>query len=175
MSLDLTSDQQKQVDKSRRSSRPSVYNPSGTAATIISRDFEAWLILASKDTKARVVEWVKELLKQEADDDYQNLLKETLDSEEASLMVQETDLSSASEAFTEWRSNSSVSGFETVQELNWLFQELQQGFSPQSEISEINHHERLRAVTGDRLALSADSEESRAKRLNTWVAVLTSY
>ena len=172
---DLTTEQSKQVESSRHSTRPSVFSPTGGGQVQVGEDFESWLILTPKSTKARAVEWITELLTREADDDYQNLLKETLDSEEASIEVQSMDLAGSTSAFTEWRSNPNVAGFEDVAEIGWLFQELQQGFAPYQEDAELTHYERLRAAVKSRFQLSKDSEATRKERLNSWIAALNAY
>lgn len=175
MAIELTTDQEKKVSARRKSARPSVYSPTGGGATTISKDFEAWLILTPKSIKAKAINWVKELQKVEADREYEDLLKECLDVEATSLEVQDMDLSSATQAFTDWRSNPSISGYETVTEISWLFQELQQGMSPHQELDEVTHHVRLRQAVADRYPISKKSTADRKTRLNTWVSVLNSY
>lgn len=175
MAITLTDEQKAAVQPKRKPTRPTLYSPTGGGLVTISEDFEAWLILSSKSLKAKVIGWIKEVQKGETDDVYQNLLKECLDVEKDSLEIQDMDLSSATSAFTEWRSDPQVEGFENVQEVGWLFQELQQGLAPYQELAEITHHERLRQAVSDRYPMSEDSEATRKTRLNTWIAVLNAY
>lgn len=175
MAPTLTKQQQSLVDSKRMTTRPSVYDPNSDNSTTITRDMEQWLILTSKSVKSQAISWIKEILKSESDDTYQNLLKETLDAEAASLSVMETDLGGATSAFTTWRKDPQISGYEDVTEIGWLFQELQQGVAPYEELAQVKHAERFVEAVSDRFAISKESTTSRKARLNTWIAVLNSY
>jgi hypothetical protein len=172
---ELTKDQETKVSSQRKSNRPSIYNPNDGGAVTISRDLEQWLILTPKDTKAKIVDWIKELKKAEVDEDFQDLLKETLDKEEASLSIQQMDLEAQLTQYLSWRNNPNISGYEDVAEIGWLFQELQQGFSPRADLDVVEHASRLRQGVADRLPTSQDSEDKKTTRLDAWLAVLNSY
>lgn len=175
MPRELSVSEEAKVESSRKAAKPTVYNPNGTTATVITNDFEAWLILADKSTKQKAIKQVNALLEAEEDKDYQDLFKEAAEKEQDSLEDQISSLESKATTFTDWRDATGVSGFEDVAEIGWMMQELQQGFLAAGEIEELEHLEKLREASETRLLTSKDSTADRKTRLNAWLAALSSY
>lgn len=175
MPRELTAKENLQVDNGRKDTKPSVYDPNGTTATLISNNMEAWLILTSKSVKAKALGWINSILESEADKDYQDLLKEATDKEAASLALQQTDLAPQVSNFTDWRSSAGIKGWEDVSEIGWLMQELQAGINPFQQTEEVTHLENLRAAATNRQQISPESVANRKQRLNAWISVLNAY
>jgi len=172
---ELTVAEEAKVNASRKSEKPSVYNPNGTSSTVITSDFETWLILADKSSKQKAISQINSLLEAEDDKDYQDLFKEAAEKEKESLESQISSMGSQATAFNDWRSATGISGFEDVAEIGWMMQELQQGFVAAGEIEELEHLQSLREASETRLLASKDSTADRKTRLNAWLAALSSY
>lgn len=156
--------------------RPTVYDPNSAGDPVtISLAFEKWLTSVPKEVKDKVIAWIDQLLQMDTDDVYQDLLKETVEKERASLAIEEMDLGEASTSFSAWRDNPQVAGYENVAEISWLFQELQQGFTPFTELDAINYRGRLNDAVETRFSVSKASKATREKRLKAWIVCLNSY
>jgi hypothetical protein len=175
MPRDLSVAEEAKVNASRKTTKPSVYDPNGTTATVVTNDFETWLILADKSTKQKAIKQINALLEMEEDKDYQDLFKEAAEKEKDSLEAQASSLESNATTFTDWRDATGIQGFEDVAEIGWMMQELQQGVLAAGEIEELEHLEKLREAAETRLLTSKDSTASRKTRLNAWLAALSSY
>lgn len=163
------------VESKRKTTRPQIYDPNNGAAQSISKDFEAWLILSDKSVKQNTIKQIKSLLDSEADSDFQDLFTSACDNEKDSLDQEIDDLSSATSAFTEWRGDAGITGWQDVSEIGWMLQELQQGLNPISEKEDAIHFDLLRAAALQRLLTSKQSEARRETRLKALLAVLNSY
>jgi hypothetical protein len=175
MPKSLTDAERAKVESKRKSTRPKVYDPSSGSAQTISKDFEAWLILSDKSVKQTTIKQIKTLRDSEADSDFQDLFTITCDNEKDSLDQEISDLSGQTSAFTEWRSEPGISGWQDVAEVGWMLQELQQGLNPIAEKEDATHFDLLRAGALQRLLTSKDSEARRETRLKALIAVLNAY
>jgi len=172
---ELTASERALVDSKRKSTRPTVYDPSGTEGTEVSKDFEAWLILSTADQRKGAVDQIRALLDSEADQDRKDLFRMVNAAEQLSLDQQTSDLTETTASFTEWRGNLNLTGFEDVAEVGWMVQELQQGLNAVGEQEDVEHFNRLRAIAYERLRTSADSVATREGRLRALLAALTAY
>jgi len=172
---ELTVAEEAKVNAHRKSEKPSVYDPNGTTATVITNDFEAWLILADKSSKQKAIAQINALLEAEEDKDFQDLFKEASDAEEESLSSQTSLASGQATTFNDWRNSPGITGFEDVSEIVWMMQELQQSYLAAGELEELEHLDALREAAETRLLTSADSTADRKTRLNAWRAALSSY
>jgi hypothetical protein len=171
----LTDAELAKVESKRKSTRPQVYDPSSGDAQTISKDFEAWLILSDKSVKQSTIKQIKSLLDSETDSDFQDLFHLTVDFEKDSLDQETGDLSGATSAFTEWRGDPGISGWQDVSEIGWMLQELQQGLNPIADKEDVTHMDLLREAAAERLLTSKKSEARRETRLKALVAVLNAY
>jgi len=171
----LSSAESAKVESKRKSSKPEVYDPNGTSATPISNNFESWLILSSPGVKGQLLAWIKQLLQQDVEKDYQDLLKETLDKEESSLTAQQDALTPQITAYTDWKSSAGVRGWEDVAEIAWMLQELQTGFTAYQQQDALAHRQALRRAVAARHVASADSTANKKARLGAWVSALNTY
>lgn len=175
MPRDLTDAELAKVESKRKSTRPQVYDPNSGSAQTISKDFEAWLILTDKNVKQTTIKQIKSLLDSEADSTFQDLFHIAVDNEKDSLDQEDGDLSGATSAFTEWRDDPGISGWQDVSEIGWMLQELQQGLNPISEKEETTHMDLLRGAAAERLLTSKKSEARRETRLKALLATLNAY
>lgn len=171
----LTDAEIAKVESQRKATRPQVYDPSSGAAQTISKDFEAWLILTDKSVKQNTIKQIKSLLDSEADSDFQDLFSLAVDMEKDSIDQEIGDLSGATSAFTDWRGDAGITGWQDVSEIGWMLQELQQGLNPIAEKEEATHMDLLRKAASERLLTSTKSEARRETRLKALLAVLNAY
>ena len=172
----LTTEQNKKVEAGKRKERPQAFDPSGAGAKTIGEEFEQWLILTPKTSKAKIIDWVNNLMKEDPDDAYQDLLKETMDKESAGLELEDMDRASSVDSYKTWKKdNLSLKGFKNVKEIGWLFQELQQGQTPFTFVDDVFYRSQMNRATGERFRLSKDSLADRKTRLRSWVVLLNSY
>lgn len=171
----LTDAEIAKVESQRKATRPQVYDPSSGAAQTISKDFEAWLILTDKSVKQNTIKQIKSLLDGEADSDFQDLFSLAVDNEKDSIDQEIGDLSGATSAFTDWRGDAGITGWQDVSEIGWMLQELQQGLNPIAEKEEATHMDLLRQAAAERLLTSTKSEARRETRLKALLAVLNAY
>jgi hypothetical protein len=171
----LTDTEYAKVEGRRKVPRPSCYDPESSTPVTIGPDFEAFLILASDDTKQKASAWAKELLNQEADAEYEALLTETAKAEDDSSSRRLEFLSEKVAAYNDWRAGADVRGFEDVAEIGWLFSEFQSGYKPFAEADRYTHELRLLRSAKERLSLTKDAQAARKDRVNAWVSVLSSY
>lgn len=168
----LTDEQEQKVAAARKTAKPTVYDPDGKTATTISPDFEAWLILTSSSLKSKAMSWITSLTQSDPDDAYQDLLHENDESLKTGLDHLQSIDSAKSSAFSSWRSNSGISGWEDVREISWLFQELQQR---STETEELKYQQALRTAVYDRCREGKNSSADRNTRLKAWISALSTY
>lgn len=175
MPRDLTDAELAKVESKRKATRPQVYDPKGTTPITISKDFEAFLILAGRSVKQRTIKQIKALLDAEADSDFQDLFTMAADNEKDSLDLETEDLSSSTSAFQEWREDPGITGWQDVAEIGYMLQELQQGLNPIAEKEDVKHLDQLRDAALLRLLTSKKSEGRRETRLKALLAALNAY
>jgi hypothetical protein len=175
MPKSLTDAELAKVESQRKATRPQVYDPNSGDAQTISKDFEAWLILTDKSVKQNTIKQIKSLLDGETDSDFQDLFYLTVDNEKDSIDQELGDLTGATSAFTDWRGDAGITGWQDVTEIGWMLQELQQGLNPIAEKEDATHMDLLRDAAATRLLTSKKSEARRETRLKAILAVLNSY
>ena len=122
----LTTEQQTLVNNNRKNPTPSYYSAALKADTIISYDFEAYLILLSDSVKDQIISQLKSAkssstIRKDRDD----LLTIAFTSELTDAQNRYNLLSTQLQSFTTFRNSLDVSNFQTVSEIGTLINDLQ--------------------------------------------------
>jgi hypothetical protein len=171
----LTAAEYSQVTSQRKVPRPVCFDPQSTVPVPIGLDMEAFLALASDETKKTASQWVTEILNQEADAEYEALMTELADVEDKSISTRLEYLNEKTLKYETWRQGSNIRGFEDVAEIGWLYSELQSGYKPYAESDRYKHDLRLLRAAKERLSITKDTQAKRKDRINAWSSVLASY
>ncbi len=178
MPISLDSDQAKQVALKRLKPnlRPKYFNATIGQMSVISEEFEAFLILQGRPKNKETVDWLQKASSYSIQDaDRDSLVNEALTYESDDAKAAEKELAPIVEQFNMFRQRFNMTGFESVVESGQLLADLQR---PMNEIitlgSKYTHRRKCASLLKERL-INNGLTSDQSKQLNSWFNSLTTY
>lgn len=174
----LTNEEAQTVRARRRPSgdRPTYYNAGTDEDNEISEEFEAFLILLATGVKTEAVAWINAVANSLPErEDWNDLLMETIAQQAANATARLADINETFDGYEAFRTNFRADGFEDVEEVGTLLEDLQIGMG---ELSGRERESTHLEVLSDLLQLRAESgnvSESRLQQLRSWITPLLTY
>jgi len=178
MSVLLDSSQASLVSTKRLkpNQRPKFYNAAQAKMTVISEDFEAFLILQGRPRNKETVNWLQQASSyaiQDADRD--SLINSAIKNEMLDATAGSDELAPIVEQFNKFRARFNMTGFEGVSEAGQLLADLQRSMNEIMILgSKQIHRQRYAKVLGETLANNGLTA-NQSKQMNSWFESLTTY
>jgi len=174
----LTNSEAETVRARRRDAgeRPVYYNSGSGEDTEISEQFEAFLILLATGVKTEAVAWVNAVANLMPDrEEWNEALLETVQHQIANAQTLSDAVSTTYEGYEDFRTNFRITGFEDVQEIGLMLDDLQVGMGALNERArESRHLEVISDLLSTRAEGQSVSDES-LQQLRSWITPLMTY
>ncbi len=176
--MDLTTEESNKIKENRKAEEnlPTFFSAALNKEIAISRDFEGFLILSSKDTLQNAVGWLDKVLTINSDNIDRNELIEkaiTFDAANAAAIVDEINTELGD--FNEFREKFVNSKFSSVTEVGQIMSDLQVSFGELTSVQDRASHLivllNILKVLQDRQNIN----DKRQKQIESWNDSLSSY
>jgi hypothetical protein len=158
------------------SQRPKYYSSAAGYYTVISDDFEAFLILQGRARNKATVDWVQEATNYSIKDaDRDALISFALDNELEDATNGYTEIQPIVDQFNTFKTYFNMIGFESVVECGLLLDDLQR---PMNELMGIyaKHRHRIQcSIVVKNFLLENGMTQAQSKQLKSWFDPLTAY
>lgn len=178
MALTLDDNQQRIVATKKKpaADRPKYYSAATRKFTIISEDFEAFLILQGRQRNSDAVKWLEQCTQfAKRDTDRDALAATALQADMDDANASEGEISPLIRLFKRFRETYNMTGFENVAEAGALLNDVQKVMSEFNHTAAaLKHRKNYGKIATDFLRNSGVGTEE-TKQINSWFAPLAAY